>query len=237
MTRHATHSILMVDDDTELCEMLVEYLAPQGFQLEVVHDGELGAQRAGETQFEAMVLDVMLPGMNGFDVLRSVRMAHDIPILMLTARGDDVDRIVGLEMGADDYLPKPFNPRELVARLRALLRRAGPATAPQSAGANTMRVGDLCLKPGARQGTRGRRPLALTSTEYSILETLMRSAGQVVTKEELSQAALGKPLQRYDRSLDVHVSNLRRKIGGDPTGESPIITVRGIGYQLLSDPD
>ena len=235
MTQHANHPILLVDDDSELCEMLVEYLEPQGFQLEVAHDGELGAQRAGETQFEAMVLDVMLPGMNGFEVLRSVRMAHDIPILMLTARGDDVDRIVGLEMGADDYLPKPFNPRELVARLRALLRRAGPATQSQPAHADTLQVGELRLKPGARQGSRGGRPLALTSTEYSILETLMGRAGQVVTKAELSQSALGKPLQRYERSLDVHVSNLRRKIGEDPNGESPIITVRGIGYQLLLD--
>lgn len=235
MTQHSFPRILLVDDDTELCEMLVEYLEPQGFRLVVVHDGELAAQRAGEGQFEAMVLDVMLPGMDGFEVLRSVRTKHDIPILMLTARGDDVDRIVGLEMGADDYLPKPFNPRELVARLRALLRRAGPATQPPPTNLDAIRVGDLTVRPRARQGLRGSRPLALTSTEYTILETLMRRAGRVVAKSDLSQAALGKPLQRYDRSLDVHVSNLRRKIGEGPKGESPIITVRGVGYQLLSD--
>ena len=235
MTQHSTHRILLVDDDTELCEMLVEYLEPQGFRLVVVHDGDLAAQRAGEAQFDAMVLDVMLPGINGFEVLRSVRMEHAIPILMLTARGDDVDRIVGLEMGADDYLPKPFNPRELVARLRALLRRAGPATQSIPIDTDVIRVGDLSVRPGARQASRGSRPLALTSTEYTILETLMRRAGQVVAKSELSRAALGKPLQRYDRSLDVHVSNLRRKIDSGPEGESPIITVRGVGYQLLSD--
>jgi two-component system response regulator CpxR len=229
------HRILLVDDDRELCDMLVEYLEPEGFDVHCVNDGESGAKRAGEPRFEAMVLDVMLPGMNGFEVLRTVRSTRDIPILMLTARGDDVDRIVGLEMGADDYLPKPFNPRELVARLRALLRRARPAAPDAAAAPETLRIGNLRLKPGARLATQDGDRLNLTSTEYSILERLMQQAGQVVSKADLSRSALGKPLQRHDRSLDVHVSNLRRKLGDGGDAEPRIITVRGVGYQLMNE--
>jgi DNA-binding response OmpR family regulator len=235
MTHAQGHRILLVDDDTELCDMLVEYLEPEGFDVHCVNDGENGAERAGESQFEAMVLDVMLPGMNGFEVLRTVRSTRDIPILMLTARGDDVDRIVGLEMGADDYLPKPFNPRELVARLRALLRRAAPAPLHAPPAPETLSIGNLHLNPGARVATRDGEPLNLTSTEYSILEQLMRHAGRVVSKADLSQTALGKPLQRHDRSLDVHVSNLRRKLGDGGDADPCIITVRGVGYQLMTE--
>ncbi|RME35580.1 MAG: DNA-binding response regulator [Gammaproteobacteria bacterium] len=219
--------LLLVEDDAELCAMLQEYLAPEGFAVTAIHDGRAGAQAALEGDFDVMVLDVMLPSLSGFEVLRKVRAQRGLPVLMLTARGEDTDRIVGLELGADDYLPKPFNPRELVARLRAILRRVNQAG---SEGA-ILRAGPLELHPASRRALLGGEPLDLTSTEFELLRVLMQRAGRPVSKEELSRQALGRPLGRFDRSIDMHVSNLRRKLG-DP---ALIETVRGKGYQLVCD--
>jgi two-component system response regulator CpxR len=218
--------ILVIDDDIDLCELLTDYLTTEGFAVEVVHEGEAGAAQALAGDYELVVLDVMLPGINGFEVLRRIRAGSATPVLMLTARGDDVDRIVGLEMGADDYLPKPFNPRELVARIRAVQRRTATATAP----GEELAVGDVTLNLGARSVLVGGVPVELTSVEFSLLEVLVRQAGQVVSREELSLQALGRELNAYDRSTDVHVSSLRRKLGTLGEESERIKTVRGIGY-------
>ncbi len=225
----AMSRILLVDDDRELCQLLTEYLEPEEFEVEAVHDGAAAIAAIAADEPALMVLDIMLPGLSGVEVLRRVRDQSNVPILMLTARGDDVDRIVGLEMGADDYLPKPCNPRELLARMRAVLRRAAPgAGGPRE----LLRVDDLELNPGTRRLTVAGRETALTSTEFSLLEILMGRAGEVVSKEELSSAGLGRPLGRYDRSIDMHISNLRRKLGEAGDGSSRMETVRGIGYLL-----
>lgn len=227
--------VLIVDDDIELCEMLAEYLGTEGFSVDIAKDGENGAQQALSGSYDVVVLDVMLPKLNGFDVLRRIRTESQTPILMLTARGDDVDRIVGLEMGADDYLPKPCNPRELVARLRAILRRTHQTQSNNRDGcshATPLCVGDIEVHPASRQVMCREKKLELTSTEYNLLELLVRNAGQVVTKETLSERALGRKLERYDRSVDMHLSKLRRKLGTGPEGQPFIQTVRGIGYQF-----
>ncbi len=219
--------LLLADDDPELSEMLKEYLEGNGFRVETVPDGLLALKRALEEDFDLIILDIMMPGRNGLDVLRELRAEKATPVLMLTARGEDVDSIVGLELGADDYLPKPCNPRVLEARIRALLRRSELRldAVPQ------MRVGDLSLHSGTREARLGDQPVPLTSTEFSILEILLREAGKVVSKSELSEFALAKPLSSFDRSLDMHVSNLRRKLGFLADGGERIKTVRGIGYQ------
>lgn len=221
--------LLLIDDDEELCELLVDYLGQEGFQVEAVHTGEVGLERllgdASRAHPHLVVLDVMMPGMNGFEVLRRLRERSAVPVLMLTARGDDVDRIVGLEMGADDYLPKPFNPRELVARLRAIHRRAEAAGTP-----GAIRLGDIDLDPATRVARRAGQPLPLTSVEFALLEMLMRAAGRAVTRDALAEQVLGRPWSPYDRSIDVHVSNLRRKLG-ESEGRELIKTVRGVGYQ------
>ena len=226
--------LLLIDDDTELCSMLAEYLGNEDFTVDMAHDGAAGLAQARESEYDAIILDVMLPGMSGFDVLRELRQSQQTPVLMLTARGDDIDSIVGLELGADDYLPKPCNPRVLVARIRAIMRRRHPQHAASDDDNEPLNIGALILDPGARRALLNQRPLTLTSTEFSILEVLVRRAGQVVSKETLSEQALGRPLTRYDRAIDMHVSSLRRKLG--PQDEStdnpsPIQTVRGIGYQ------
>jgi two-component system response regulator CpxR len=222
--------ILVIDDDIDLCELLTDYLTTEGFAVDVVHDGEAGAARALAGDYELVVLDVMLPGINGFEVLRRLRAGSATPVLMLTARGDDVDRIVGLEMGADDYLPKPFNPRELVARIRAVQRRTAAAPATGTAPGEALAVGDVTLDLGARTVHVGGVPVELTSVEFSLLEVLIRRAGQVVSRDELSLQALGRELNAYDRSIDVHVSSLRRKLGALGEESDRIKTVRGIGY-------
>ncbi len=227
------NQVLIIDDDTELTEMLSDYLRAEDFSVQAVHDGETGVGAALSGHHDVVVLDVMLPRLSGVEVLRQIRQHSQIPVLMLTAKGDDVDRIVGLELGADDYLPKPCNPRELVARLRAILRRSVATGA--SGGVDERVVGRISLQPGRRVACWDGQLLDLTSTEFNILETLMRHAGQVVSKADLSNEALGRELERYDRGLDMHVSNLRRKLGTLADGRSPIQTVRGIGYQLLQD--
>src|SRR5216683_2403351 len=190
--------ILVVDDDVELCNLVVEYLHAEGFAVECVHDGESGLQRATAGEYMLTVLDVMLPGINGFEVLRRIRATSRLPVLLLTARGEDVDRIVGLEIGADDYLPKPFNPRELVARIRASVRRDG-------------------------------QPVDLTSVEFNLLEVLLREAGRVVPRERLVNAVLSRKFSPFDRSIDMHVSKVRKKLG-DTESDEHIKTVRGVGY-------
>ena len=219
--------VLIVDDDVELCELVSEYLGGEGFEVEAVHDGNEGLKRALSGDHVLIVLDIMLPGMNGLDVLRNLRKQSRIPVLILTARGDDVDRIVGLEIGADDYLPKPFNPRELMARVRAILRRAHGDT--QAAG-EKVTVGDVELDPASRVVRRAGDPVELTSVEFALLEALMRAAGQVVTRETLAQNVLGRRFMPYDRSIDVHVSKLRRKLGDQSADAERIKTIRGVGY-------
>ncbi len=218
--------VLIVDDDVELCELVAEYLTPEGFEIESVHDGEHGLQRALSGEHVLVVLDVMLPGINGLEVLRRLRSQSRVPVIILTARGDDVDRIVGLEIGADDYLGKPFNPRELVARIRAVLRRAHP----EQPGTQKIAVGDVELDPAARIVRRHGEPVDLTSVEFTLLETLLRSAGQVVTREQIAHDVLGRRFMPYDRSIDMHVSKLRRKLGYASDGQERIKTIRGVGY-------
>ncbi len=222
-------SVLIVDDDVELCELVTEYLEPEGFHIEAVHDGETGLQRALAGEHVLVVLDVMLPRMNGLDVLRRLRAQSQVAVIILTARGDDVDRIVGLEIGADDYLPKPFNPRELVARIRAILRRS---QAPQSDSdvPHKVAIGDVALDPASRTVRRAGEQVELTSVEFSLLEILLRSAGQVVTREQIAEQVLDRKFMAYDRSIDMHVSKVRRKLGPQPGGDERIKTIRGIGY-------
>lgn len=224
--------LLVIDDDRELNEMLAEYLGAEGFMLSFRTDGNGGLEAARTGDFDAVVLDVMLPGMDGFSVLRELRRESDVPVLMLTARGDDTDTVVGLEIGADDYLPKPFNPRVLIARLRALLRRGhevgrGPP--------GRLAVGDVVLDEGSREVTRAHDTVELTGAEFNVLRVLLQHAGQVVSKDAICREALGRPLQALDRSVDMHVSNLRRKLGPATDGSSRIRTVRGSGYQYVRD--
>jgi two-component system response regulator CpxR len=224
--------ILLIDDDVELTSLLDEYLSRVGFSVAAAHDGKAGLQRAQGGSHAVVILDVMLPSMNGLDVLRALRATSAVPLLMLTARGDDVDRIVGLEMGADDYLPKPFNPRELLARLRALHRRAEPRDVA-GASRTLLSAGDLTLDVGARVVRCGGKLVELTSVEFALLELLLRSVQQVVSRESIAEDVLGRRFTPYDRSIDVHISNLRKKLGPGVGGAERIQTVRGSGYVLV----
>ena len=221
-------TILIVDDDTELTDLLVQYLEPEGFNVVCVHDGESAVKRALNQIFDAIILDVMLPKLNGFEVLKAIREHMETPVLMLTARGDDIDRIVGLEIGADDYLPKPCNPRELVARLRAILRRTQkiPTHRP------IIEHQGILVDCSKRIATHHGQLMELTNAEFNILEMLIKSPGQAFSKEELTEYALGRKYTAYDRSIDVHISNLRNKLGDDHEGEPLVKTVRGFGYMF-----
>src|SRR6266496_583280 len=205
--------VLIIDDDVALCES--------------VHRGDAGAEMALAGKYSLVVLDVMLPGLNGFEVLRRIRSESKVPVLMLTARGDDVDRIVGLEIGADDYLPKPFNPRELAARIRAILRRTG---SPEALEMTRIVVGDVEMETGARIVRRAGNIVDLTAVEYDVLEKLLRAAGRIVTREELSHQVLGRSSSPFDRSIDMHISNLRKKLGHRIGEADRIKTIRGVGY-------
>jgi len=223
--------ILVIDDDVELCSLVSEYLQPEGFQVESVHDGERGLERALSGDHLLIVLDVMLPRLNGFEVLRRIRRTSRIPVLLLTARGEDVDRIVGLEIGADDYLPKPFNPRELVARIRAILRRTrSPEAARETQIPEVIRVGDIELDPATRTVRHAGKPVDLTSVEFNLLQVLLREAGRVVTREDLASSVLSRKFSPFDRSIDMHVSKVRKKLGDVDGGTDHIKTVRGVGY-------
>lgn len=222
--------LLLVDDDRELCAMLSDYLSGEQFVVSTAHDGAAGLQALRAGSYAAVVLDITMPVMDGFECLRQLRAFSRVPVIMLTARGDEVDRIVGLEIGADDYLPKPFNPRELLARLRAILRR-GQSPRPDA----PLITGDLTLDSAALSLLVGSRAVALTATEFGVLEQLARSVGQVVNKAVLSEQVLGRRLLPFDRSLDTHVARLRKKLGPRADGSPRIRTVRGQGYLLVQD--
>ncbi len=226
-------SILLIDDDVELSELLGEYLSMEGYELTPVHNGEDGLQQALSGKFDLILLDVMLPKKNGFEVLRNLRAQSSIPVIMLTARGESVDRVLGLEHGADDYIAKPYDPHELIARVKALFRRvdmAGDADAPVGP---ELKVGDLQLNPSTRMATLAGTELPLTGAEFGVLQCLMENVGQLVDKDSLSIASLGRPLMAYDRSIDMHVSNLRKKLGKRPDDSDWIKTVRSRGYMLI----
>ncbi len=227
--------ILIIDDDEELCELVSEYLTVEGFQIEAVHDGENGLRKALRDEQDLVILDVMLPKKNGFDVLRELRRTSKIPVLMLTARGEDNERIVGLEAGADDYLPKPFNPRELIARLRAILRRAEITDETKQIEDDKIQVDDVEVKISARSAIKNGEDLGLTSVEFELLAMLLKNAGTVVKKEDLSEQVLERKLSPYDRSLDMHVSNLRKKLDARGSQEERIKTVRSAGYIYTLD--
>ncbi|HTE39500.1 MAG TPA: response regulator transcription factor [Steroidobacteraceae bacterium] len=225
-------SVLLIDDDVEFTALLGRFLLQEGFNVAAAHEGEHGINEALSGRHAIAVLDVMMPGLNGFEVLRRIRAQSTLPIVMLTARGDDTDRIVGLEVGADDYVAKPCTPRELTARLRAILRRAhGTST---GAG-KTLNIGPLAMWPEQRRAEWSGQPLQLTSTEFTLLEVLARNAGRTVSKNELSTIGLGRPLARYDRSVDVHLSSIRHKLGALADGRSCIQTVFRKGYQLIKE--
>jgi DNA-binding response OmpR family regulator len=225
--------VLLVDDDRELCAMLCEYLSAEHFEVKSVHDGGDALAELQAGAFEIVILDVMLPSVGGFDVLRKLGAAYATPILMLTARGDDVDRIVGLELGADDYLSKPFNPRELVARIRAILRRSSHRPARTNL-PEELEVGPITLNAGTRQVHVAGKPVALTGAEFRVLELLMSSAGQVISRDSMTEQALGRKLTAYDRSIDTHISNLRRKLNLVAGMNPEIKNVRGSGYTLTA---
>ena len=221
--------ILVIDDDIELCELVAEYLEPEGYQVEAVHDGVRGVERALSEDHVLAVLDYMLPGVNGFEVLRQIRAKSRLPIVMLTARGDDMNRIIGLQIGADDYLPKPFNPLELVARINAVLRRT-QAEPDQKPAAEVIAVGDVEMDKRTRTVRRGGEPIDLTAVEYSLLEKLLQAPGHIVGREDLVKEVLHRDLSPFDRSIDTHVSNLRKKLGHLVDGIERIKTVRSVGY-------
>src|SRR3984893_283039 len=229
--------ILVIDDDAELCRLVSRFLGAEGYSVQTVQTSGLGIERALSGDYDLVVLDVMLPEMDGFEVLRRMRAKSSTPVLMLTARGDDLDRILGLEMGADDYLPKPFNTRELSARVRAILRRANSASANGAFSESaSVRIGDLELNAGARTVRCGGEALNLTTVEFDLLQKLLRSAGAVVGREELTKDVLGLEFSPFDRSIDTHVWSLRRKVGNAPDGTERIKGIRGVGY-LYALPD
>src|SRR5688572_27834101 len=223
------NKVLIIDDDEELCDLVSEYLTVEGFETIAVHDGESGLASALSGDYDLAILDVMLPKINGFDVLRNLREQSKLPVIMLTARGDDMERIVGLELGADDYLPKPFNPRELAARLRAILRRAIVADNANDVN-EKLDVDGIQLSPASRVATLSGAELNLTSVEFALLHELLKDAGKVVKKEDLSERVLERKLSPYDRSLDMHISNLRKKLGSRADGGELIKTIRSVGY-------
>lgn len=224
--------VLIIDDDVILSGLFQDYLEEEKFQVRTTDTATEGLQLALQNEFDIVILDVMLPDMSGTEVLKAIRQQSHVPILMFTAKGDDVDRIMGLESGADDYVPKPCTPRELIARIKAILRRS-EITRQQERDETMIQTGPLQIWPQQRKALWFNESLELTSTEFSLLEALARNAGQIVTKNDLSEAALGRPLARFDRSIDVHMSSIRHKLGQQEDGHSYIQTVRGKGYQLI----
>ena len=231
-TINSVNQLLIIDDDRALVNLLKRFLEAEGFHIDAAYDHDSGLAAARNNQHELIILDVMLPGGSGFELLKALRHDSSIPVLLLTARGEAVDRILGLEIGADDYLSKPFDPRELVARVRAVLRRTREATSggPRSDHDEVLRVGDIELSLATRSVSCGGKSVDLTSVEFNVLELLLRNAGSVVTRDQIAEVALGRPLNAFDRSVDVHVSRLRKKLGGFPGTEDLIRPIRGIGY-------
>jgi DNA-binding response OmpR family regulator len=229
---HSVHRILIIDDDTKLCRLIRDYLEPLGYEVTIAHAGPTGLEIALSDPFSAIILDVMLPGMNGFDLLRCLREKSSVPVLMLTGRGEEPDRIVGLEMGADDYLPKTFSTRELLARLRAVIRRSAITCIQPEERAPAVVVGELHVDPEARVAALSDQRLDLTTIEFDILLALARVAGRVKTREQLLNEVAERNFDVFDRSIDVHVSSLRRKLGDDPKSPRFIVTVRGAGYMV-----
>lgn len=226
--------VLLIDDDRKLCRLIQNYLQPMGYEIAAVHSGPEGVQKALEGTWHAIILDVMLPGLDGFEVLKQIRQKSRVPILMLTARGDEADRIVGLEIGADDYLPKTFSSRELLARLRAVIRRSAVAPAKSSDQPEPeIIVGPLQIHPGARVASLGKESLVLTPVEFDLLISLARARGRVRTREQLLDEIRDRNYDVFDRSIDVHISALRRKLGDDPKTPRFIRTVRSAGYMLV----
>jgi two-component system response regulator CpxR len=228
----ARSSILLVDDDRELDLMLTEYLSAEPFSIVTAVDGTEALDLLNKETFDLVILDVMLPSLNGFDVLRRLRQALTVPVIMLTARGEDIDRILGLELGADDYLPKPFNPKELVARIHAVLRRTARSMEYPN---QTVTVGSLHLHSATLEATVDGRTVRLTGTEFRVLEMLMRGAGQAQSREVLTERILGRTLSAYDRSIDTHISNLRRKLVDERGRGIEIRNIRGAGYLLTGN--
>jgi len=226
--------VLLVDDDRELVDLIRDYLSRDGFQVTCAYDGIQGADAALSGKHDIVVLDVMMNRCDGFQAMARIRATSSVPILMLTARGDDGDRVLGLEHGADDYVPKPCSPRELAARLRAILKRVGVNSQLDGSDNQPIILGRFSIWPAQRRATDHDRSLELTSTEFSVLEVLARNAGKIVSKDELSQQALGRPLGRLDRSIDVHIHSIRNKLGPLKDARSSIQTVIRKGYQLLS---
>lgn len=225
--------ILVIDDDERIRALLAEYLGGRGFAVETAADGEAGLQALRRGGFDLAVLDVMMPGLDGFKVLRRLRPSSRVPVIMLTARGDDFDRIVGLELGADDYLPKPFNPRELLARIQAVLRRSESAP---GAG-QLLRAGDIVVDPDRRTVHLGDEAIELTTTEFELLRTLVANAGRVIPRERLMELARGEDYASFERSVDVHVSHIRKKLGDDARRPRLLKTVRGVGYTVPKNPE
>jgi two-component system, OmpR family, response regulator len=223
--------VLLIDDDVELSLMLADYIAIEGFEVVVENNPEIGLIRALSDKVDIVVLDVMMPKMDGIEVLREIRKKSKLPILMLTAKGDDDHRIIGLELGADDYVPKPCKPREVVARIRAILRRVSPETDK----IEKIKVGNLLLLPNVRRAEWNNRPLELTSTEFNLLLVLAKQAGKIVKKEDLCVQALGRPLAKFDRSIDVHMSSIRQKLGGENAQDQCIQTIYRLGYQMVKE--
>jgi DNA-binding response OmpR family regulator len=229
------HRVLVIDDDRKLCRLIRDYLAPLGYAVEVVHNGPEGVERAVAGSWHAVILDLMLPGMDGFEVLKRIRARADVPVLMLTARGEEADRIVGLEIGADDYLPKTFSTRELLARLRAVTRR-GTRCLPVAGAPEEWIVGPLRVRPGSRSAILGDQPLALTPVEFDLLAALAKARGRVRTREALLDEIRDREYDVFDRSIDVHISALRKKLGDDPKNPRFIRTMRSAGYMMV-DPE
>ena len=223
--------LLLVEDEPGLSLTVTDLLEAEGYQVDTAMDGLTGLAKAGTGDYDVVILDVMLPGMSGLDVLKQLRQKSAVPVLMLTARGSELDRILGLELGADDYLPKPFNPRELVARLRAILRRSATGATPSAS--QPLHLAGVDLHPDSRSVTCNGKPVVLTGAEFDLLYSFLRNPGKIISREDLTQAALGRPMSPMDRSIDVHVSNLRRKLGPYDGEQERIKAIRGSGYVYL----
>ena len=224
--------ILIIDDDRELVDLVAEFLEDEGYDIALAHDGMKGYQRAISEEFVLILLDVMLPSLNGFEILKRVRQVSNVPIIMMTAKGDDVDKIVGLEIGADDYVAKPFNPRELVARTHAILRRTTQRQVQKASTppAHLLVVGDVSIDISSRVVLRGTEEIIMTSAEFDVLHILLKMAGKVLTRENLAREAMGRELLPFERAIDMHVSNVRRKLGSHANGMERIKSIRSVGY-------